>query len=311
MKNLLVALGAILLIYLVITFFVSGMVLDTPHRSLEESYRIGRERWHLNLDSIEASLPPRERVSFRSPVDDLILRGWWYRRDTATCGILLAHGYHDTRVAMLKYTPLFDHCGCDLLLYDHRGFGESDEAYATGGVNEASDLIAAHQYLKELTGLSDDRIGWVGESWGAAAALIAAGSGSIRPAFLVAESPYADWETAITERGVRDFGPVLSLLTPGTFAWVGVRNGTDFAAASPVAYADQIASPVLLVHSRQDTLTAPRQSDLIAERVQADLLTYRPLDWGAWHAHNIVWRPGAYARMVDSFLLVQSAEFCR
>ncbi|MGB3801193.1 MAG: alpha/beta fold hydrolase [Lewinella sp.] len=311
MKKLLVGLGAILLIYLLITFFVSGMVLDTPHRSLDESYRIAKERWHLNLDSIETTLPRREEVSFTSPVDGLTLRAWLYRQDTSTCGIILAHGYNDTRVAMLKYTPVFDRCGCDLLLYDHRGFGDSDEAYATGGVNEAADLVTAHQFLRQATGLSDQQIGWVGESWGASTALIGAGSGGVSPAFVVAESPYSDWETAITERGKRDFGPVLSWLTPGTFTWVGLRNGTDFAAASPLRYAESITTPVLLVHSRQDTLTAPVQSDRIAERIRPDLLTYRPLDWGAWHAHNIVWQPDTYARMVDSFLVANYPAFCR
>ncbi len=310
MKHLLVALGAFLLIYLAVTFFVSGMVLDTPRRSPEESFRIAEERWRLNLDSVQASLPPREDIAFLSPVDGITLRGWYYHRDSATCGVIFAHGYHDTRVAMLKYTPFFNRCGCDLLLYDHRGFGDSDEAFATGGVNEAADLLAAHRFFQERTRLSDDRIGWLGESWGAATVLIAAGQDDIRPAFVIAESPFSDWETAITERGVKDFGPVLSLLTPGTFAWVGWRNGTDFAAASPLRYADRVVSPVLLIHSLQDTLTAPVQSDLIAEQIHPELLTYRPLDWGAWHAHNVVWRPRAYEKMIGDFLRENSAALC-
>ena len=196
------------------------------------------------------------------------------------------------------------------MLYDHRGLGESDEAYATGGVIEASDLLAAHRFLVERTGLSDDRIGWLGESWGAATSLVAAGRGEVEPAFVIAESPFSDWESAITERGRRDFGPLLDLLTPGTFAWVGLRNTSNFDEASPLRSAARISVPVLLVHSRQDTLTAPVQSDRIAEKIPEERLTYRPLDWGAWHAHNVVWRPRAYERMLDTFVRRRAPEFC-
>ncbi|WP_157974239.1 alpha/beta hydrolase [Lewinella sp. IMCC34183] len=310
MKKLLVGLGTLLVIYLLITFVVSNQVLDTPLRTFEESYRIGSERWHLNMDSLRAALPTPEGVSFQSPVDGITLRGWLYRRPESDCAVLFAHGYHDNRVSMLKYTPVFADCHCDLLLYDHRGFGESDEAYATGGVNEARDLLAAHAFLRSATGLPDERIGWVGESWGASAALIAAADSSGRPAFVVAESPYADWESAITERGARQYGPVLSVIAPGTFRWASYRSGVDVAAASPLRAAPDVRAPVLLIHSLADTLTDPAQSDLLAERLPEELLTYRRLNWGAWHAHNIVWRPGEYADLVRRFIAERAPDFC-
>ena len=310
MKRLLVFLGAFVLLYVAVTYVISGMVLDTPQRSLAASYDIARDRWGLDLDSIENGLPPREGVSFSSASGEVSLRGWLFRHDTSRCAVIFTHGYGDNRVSMLKYTPYFNRCGCDLLLYDHRGFGESDEAYATGGVIEARDLLAAHRFLVDRIGLPDEKIGWVGESWGAATTLLAAADGGVSPAFVVAESPFSDWEAAITERGRRDYGPLLSLLTPGTFAWVGYRNGLDLAGASPLRSAAQITAPVLLVHSQQDTLTAPVQSDRIAEEIPDQLLTYRPLDWGAWHAHNVVWRPRAYERMLDTFVRGQSPGFC-
>ncbi|MBB4077808.1 dipeptidyl aminopeptidase/acylaminoacyl peptidase [Lewinella aquimaris] len=310
MKTFLFFLAALVVLYVGITFFVSNLVLDTPNRSLEESYRIATEQWKVNIDSIRGELPPPTEVSFRSPVDGLNLRGWYYQQDNADCAVIFAHGYHDNRLSMLKYTPYFDRCNCDLLLYDHRGFGESDEAYGTGGVNEATDLLAAHAYLKSVTGLPDDRIGWFGESWGAATALLAAGRETVDPAFVIAESPYADWETAITERGVRDFGPVLSALTPGTFRWVSFRSGTDFMSASPLRAGEKIRVPVLLLHSLADTLTAPGQSDLIAEKIDTGLLTYHRLDWGAWHAHNVVWNSREYERLLERFIMHRSPGFC-
>ena len=312
MKKLLFFLGIALLLYLGITYYLSSLVLDTPNRSLEESYGIATGQWHVNIDSLRQELPPAENISFTSPVDGIALRGWYFKRPGgATCGMVLAHGYHDNRMSMLKYTPALQNCGCDLLLYDHRGFGDSEESYGSGGINEATDLLAAHAFLRSQSGLSDAQIGWLGESWGAATALLAAGRGSVQPAFVIAESPYMDWATAITERGVRDYGPALSIFTPGTFRWVAFRNGTDFHAASPLRAVERIAAPVLLLHSKQDTLTSPDQSERIAERIHPELLTYRALDWGAWHAHNVVWRPREFADLVQNFIRERKPEFCR
>ncbi|NJB85536.1 dipeptidyl aminopeptidase/acylaminoacyl peptidase [Lewinella marina] len=310
MKKVLVGLAALLIFYLLITFVISNRVLDTPHRSLEESYRIATERWRLKLDSLQSELPPPQDIEFSSPEGALTLRGWYYRGGQAGCGVIFAHGYNDNRVSMLKYTPYFDRCGCDLLLYDHRGFGDSDDAYASGGIHEARDLLAAHAWFREQTGLADEQIGWVGESWGAATALLAAADGSAWPAFVLAESPYADWHSAITERGVREYGPVLSVLSPGTFQWVNFRGGVDYSAASPAEAADRIRVPVLLFHSLSDTLTAPEQSDRIADRILREYLTYHALDWGAWHAHNVVWRPREYGRLVEEFLNREVPDFC-
>ncbi len=310
MKKFLAFPAFFLLVYLGITYVMSGLVLDTPLRSLEESRTMGAERWHLNLDSLQAALPPPAEVEFANPTDGIVLRGWLFRQPDPSCAVIFSHGYHDNRVSMLKYTPYFDRCGCDLLLYDHRGFGESEEAYATGGVNEAADLLAAHKFLARETGLSDDRIGWLGESWGAATVLLAAGRGTVTPAWIVAESPFADWESAVVERGVRDYGPALALLTPGTFWWVSQRSGTDFYTASPLLAAERIDAPVLLLHSLSDTLTAPAQSDRIAERIRPELLTYHALDWGAWHAHNVVWRPRAYEELMMEFVVRVRPGFC-
>ena len=310
MKKLLVFLGLIVALYIGVTYYLSSLVLDTPNRSLEESYGIATQQWHVNVDSLRAALPTAEDVSFASPVDGITLRGWYFPRPDARCGVVMAHGYHDNRMSMIKYTPAFQDCGCDLLLYDHRGFGESDESYGSGGINEATDLLAAHAYLKQRAGLSDGQIGWLGESWGAATVLQAAGRGTVQPAFVVAESPYTDWATAITERGVKDYGTVLSALTPGTFRWVAYRSGTKFETASPLQAAERIQVPVLLFHSRQDTLTSPEQSDRIAEKIRPDLLTYHALDWGAWHAHNVVWRPREYTDLVRTFIREQRPDFC-
>ncbi|MTB50495.1 alpha/beta hydrolase [Lewinella sp. W8] len=307
MRKLILFLATMVVLYLGVTYFFSGLILHTPDRDLATVYQMNQERWSLNLDSLLRTLPGQESVEFVSGYDDIKLKGWLFLPDTVTCGVVMAHGYSVNRANMLKYAPIFADCNCALMLYDHRGHGESDEAYGSGGYHEASDLITATEILREKTDLTMDKIGWFGESWGGATVLLAAARQEApKPAWVVAESPFADWESAVMERGVKDYGPALYALTPGAFTWTGFRAGVSFDEVSPVLAAKDIDVPVLLLHSRADTLTAPEQSDRIAKNIRPELLTYHALDWGAWHAHNIIWRRDEYTRIVRDFV----GDFC-
>jgi dipeptidyl aminopeptidase/acylaminoacyl peptidase len=304
MRKLLILLAVLLIAYLGITWFFSGLILHTPDRDVALVYQMNEDRWNIDLDSLRKTLPPQEEVSFVSPHDGIELKGWLFRPDSARCGVVMAHGYSMNRANMLKYTPVFDSCRCALLLYDHRGHGESaPEAYGSGGYHEATDLIAANDFLRETTGLPQDRIGWFGESWGAATVLIASGrEDAPSPAWVVSESAYANWETAVMERGLKEYGNVLKALTPGAFAWTSLRNDFDFDAASPLLAAPNINVPVLLFHSSADTLTYPVQFDQLEAALQPEILTAHKLDWGAWHAHNIIWRRAEYTDIVMDFV---------
>lgn len=304
MRKLLWALAILILIYLGVTWFFSGLILHTPDRDYATVVQMNKDRWGLDLDSLQKTLPNREEISFKSPVDDITLYGWLYRPDSARCGVVMAHGYSVNRANMLKYAPIFDSCHCALLLYDHRGHGTSSpETFGSGGYHEATDLLAANDFLLAQTGLSQDRVGWFGESWGAATVLLAAGrEGAAQPAWVISESSFADWESAVMERGIKDYGNGLNALTPGAFTWTEIRAGVVFSKVSPVKAAPEIKAPVLLLHSAADTLTYPVQFDQLKAAFNPAVLTARKLNWGAWHAHNIIWRRQEYTDMVLDFV---------
>lgn len=304
MRKLLIFLAVILAAYLSITWFFSSLILHTPDRDVALVYQMNKDRWNIDLDSLRKTLPPQEEVSFKSPHDGIDLKGWLFRPDSARCGVVMAHGYSMNRANMLKYAPIFDGCRCALLLYDHRGHGESvPEAYGSGGYHEATDLIAANDFLRETTGLAQERIGWFGESWGGAAVLLAAArEDAPKPAWVVSESSFADWESAIMERGLKDYGNGLKMLTPGAFTWTGFRGGVNFDEVSPLLAAPRITVPVLLFHSSADTLTYPIQFDQLEAAFRPGMVAAHKLDWGAWHAHNIIWRRQEYSEMVLDFV---------
>ncbi|MCX8212010.1 MAG: alpha/beta fold hydrolase [Lewinella sp.] len=304
MRKLLIFLAILLVIYLGITWFFSSLVLHTPDRDVALVVQMNKDRWNIDLDSLRKTLPPQEEISFKSPYDGIDLKGWLFRPDSARCGVVMAHGYSMNRANMLKYAPVFDSCRCALLLYDHRGHGESaPEAYGSGGHHEATDLIAANNFLKETIGLPQERIGWFGESWGGATVLLAAArEDAPKPAWVISESSFADWESAIMERGLKDYGNGLKMLTPGAFTWASFRAGVDFDEVSPILAAAKIDVPVLLFHSSADTLTYPVQFDQLEAAFKPGTVTAYKLDWGAWHAHNIIWRRQEYTDMVLDFV---------
>ena len=306
MKKWIVGLVIVLIAYLGITYFFSGLILNTPNRDVATVYQMNKDRWNWDLDSLFNTLPPMEEIEFSSPHDGITLRGWLFEPDTVRCGIVFTHGWSVNRANMLKYTPVFRDCDCAMLLYDHRGHGASDEAYGTGGSVEATDLIAASKLLGERFNLAPQQIGWYGESWGGSTVIQAAVRAENKPAWIVAESPFSDWYSAVMERGIKDYGNGLKALTPGAFAWSSYRSGVDFNSVSPVKAAAELEVPLLLFHSKADTLTGPGQSDLIAAATPPELLTYHPLDWGAWHAHNVIWRPEEYRKLVLDFV----GDFC-
>ena len=302
MRKLLYAVLVVAALYLGITYFFSGLILHTPDRDIATVYRMNMDRWGLDLDSLRQTLPPMEEMELKSTVDGAELKGWLFRPDTVRCGVVFAHGYSVNRANMLKYAPIFDDCGCALLLYDHRGHGESADTYGSGGYHEATDLITASEWLAKTTGLTHDRIGWFGESWGGATAILAARRAATKPAWVVSESSFADWESAVMERGLKDYGEGLRVLTPGAFAWTSYRAGVTFADVSPVKAVKELDVPLLLFHSKADTLTYPVQGDLLAAAAKSETTTYHALDWGAWHAHNIIWDRPQYTSMVLDFV---------
>ena len=104
------------------------------------------------------------------------------------------------------------------------------------------------------------------------------------------------------ERGLKDYGNGLNALTPGAFTWTGIRAGVVFDQVSPLLAAPKIKVPVLLLHSAADTLTYPAQFDRLEAAFDPAIVTARKLDWGAWHAHSIMWRRPEYTAMVLDFV---------
>ena len=319
--------AALALVYVAAGFALSELVLrPAQRRSVAESHQALREGWGYDQAAILDALSTPREVTFASATEGLALRGWLFEPggvDSAAapapprCGIVMAHGITENRANVLKYARVLEDCGCSMLLYDHRGHGLSDGETLSGGDFEGRDVLAARRFLAGEAGLALEDIGLVGESWGAAAVLLAAARAGAddadaepSPAFVVADSPYASWRDAIVERADKRYGRWLRALLPVTFAWVEWRSGAEMDEAAPAAHAARIDAPTLLVHSLADTITPPVHSERIGAALGAGVGEVRLLDWGAWHAHNALARPGEYGAMVRGFLRRRGVPAC-
>jgi uncharacterized protein len=287
--------------YLGISYYFADLIIGGETQTLADS---AAQQARILSD---LALPPPEAVTIDA--GDVTLSGFYYDNDQpGNCAALLLHGYTSTRYGALQYAPLFWERGCDLLAYDARGHGESSDAYHTFGYYEKQDGRAAYDWLLARTGLSPDRIGIAGISYGAATAL------QMLPllpdaAFVLADSPYRSWPAIVSHQAEVQFGEWATWFAPGAFFVIGLRTGADGTAVSPETAVAQSTIPVLLVHAREDSFTPAAHAEAIYAVANPATAELHVTDWGADHGLSIIVDYDAFDDLVDGFLAVQAPGF--
>lgn len=173
-----------------------------------------------------------ESVRF-STEDGLTLDGWFVPSPGAQQVILFFHGNAGNISHRIESLRLFHELGFDCMIFDYRGYGRSDGKPSEHGTYR--DAEAAWRYLTVERNIPPQRIVLLGRSLGAAIATQLASRHT--PAALVIESAF----TSLTD------------LAAKVYWFVPVRLLSRY--HYPVArYLKSVASPVLVVHSRDDEL---------------------------------------------------------
>lgn len=285
------------------SWFFASVLIARPTQTLAESAALVKKT------PADVGLPAPADVTFSS--GEVTLAGWYFANERdGDCGVVLLHGYTSTRYGVLNYAPLFWERGCDLLLYDARGHGESNGRYHTYGYYEKEDARAAALWLAAQSGLPLGKIGLMGVSYGAATSLQAA---PLLPelAFIIADSPYQDLETIIRYQAVQQYGPAVQIMIPGAWLVAELRANFDVEDVSPANSAAQAQPPILLIHSLSDTYTPPANSQAIYARSNLSRTVLHLTDWGASHGDDIKINFGGYVELVDLFLQSYAPGFGR
>ncbi len=235
--------------------------------------------------------------------DNVSLKGSYLKNpnDSVFCGAVVSHGWGGNRMGGAEYVPYFWKKGCDIILYDHRGHGESGGSLGTWSILERKDHLAFSEVLMRMSGLSLDQIGWIGKSWGAAAVL-AASSVTPEVGFILADSPYRDIKSAVNERALRRYGSWIEIFYPITYFLVQWRAQFDLDEANIEALASEIRVPTLLIHSQSDDQTSSWQSVDINKKLNHEYAIFHHTNWGSQHCKDMKDHPQKYEALIDDFL---------
>jgi len=195
--------------------------------------------------------------------DGLKLKGWWIDRGSEKT-IIPLHGYTSSRWGfyIIPMIETLAKSGYNVLAFDFRAHGESEGKYTTVGDRELIDLISAIDWLKKEKPSSDKRIGLIGYSMGAMVAIRALAEDE-RVCCAVADSPpmYLDKTGA---RSLKYFANLPKWLY--YFVKPISKMITGAKEVHPIAYADRVKKPLLLIAGEKDPIVKVEEVKEFYER---------------------------------------------
>jgi uncharacterized protein len=209
---------------------------------------------HKRVGPPPADLPARS-IEFHNAAGNL-LRGWFVAGEPGDPGVLLMHGSHETRRAMLGRARFLHRHGYSVLLFDFHPYGESEGDRTTFGYTEAGDAAAAVALLRSLVPAVP--IGAVGFSLGGAASLL--GPQPLPVDALVLEAVYPDIEDAVANRLRLRLGAIGPWFTPLLTLQVHPRWGVRLDQLRPIDAIKRVHAPVFIIAGSDDPRTTLAES---------------------------------------------------
>ena len=224
-----------------VAWYASNRVNPRPLRGYFEAYTF--TPWELGI--------PFETVTLTSE-DGLRLRAWWLPRPETQRVVVGAHGHTGGKHDLLGIGAGLWRAGNNVLLFDFRGRGDSDEAPNTLAHREVGDMRTAVRYAQSR--VENARLGAIGFSMGAAVTLLAAAQ---EPAIeaVVADSPFAT-AADVVSNGLRASlrVPPGPLIAAADLA-IAARYGYRISQVRPIDAVTHLAPrPLLLIHGTADSL---------------------------------------------------------
>ena len=188
------------------------------------------------------------------------LVGWWIQPTKPKGTILLYHGYSETKSILLPEANAFYHMGFNVFLLDFRGSGESDGNVTSLGYREADDVTCSYQAIKKKNPM--EPIILYGRSMGSTAILRAIAVEHIQPQAVILECPYNTMLDTVNNRFASMHLPSFPAAYLMVF-WGGVQFQTNPFRETPIKYAAQIQTSVLLLHGEKDPRVTLEQANQV------------------------------------------------
>lgn len=262
-------------------FILSGVVLVLPVRRT-------------------VSPPPPDLMSTDVAIQSRsgsLLRGWMVRGEQGAGAVVLLHGVHADRSAMVARMRFLRAAGYSVLAVDLQGHGESSGKFITFGHLEALDAEAAVAFVGETQ--PGERIGVIGTSLGGAAALL--GPRPLHVDAMVLEAVYPDIRSALANRIAARLGTTAGrFLAPLYLRLMPLILHVSEEQLRPIDRIADAASPLLLMAGTADRYTTIAESHALFERAR-EPKRFWSVD-GAAHVDLAAYAQEAYRAQVLSFL---------
>ncbi|GAC1396455.1 MAG: alpha/beta hydrolase [Chloroflexota bacterium] len=194
---------------------------------------------------------PHEPVAFAA-VDGVVLRGWWFPRDNTGHVVIGLPGHRREKHELLGIGSALWRSGFNVLLFDFRGCGESDDAPRSLAYRELADSAAAVDFVSSR--VDGARIGLIGYSMGAAVAILTAAVDE-RIDAIVVDSPFFGIREVISHAYRRRNLPVFPMVYLADI-WNQMRFGYRYSAVRPADVIARIAPRhILLIHGENDEVS--------------------------------------------------------
>lgn len=201
--------------------------------------------------------------------------------------VVMAHGFGSVRALRLyAYAERFVAAGYVVVVFDYRGFGESDGAprQVLDIAMQHADWRAALEHARSLPGVDAGRVVAWGTSFAGGHVITVAGQGEPLAA-IIAQVPHVSGPAAVRSTGLR---AALRAVVPGVRDVVGARLGRDpvyIASVDVPGRTAMMTSPdaypgmLRLVH--ESGLSEDAYPRTVAARIALSIGAYSPRRWAA------------------------------
>jgi uncharacterized protein len=222
-----------------------------------------------------------------------LLSGWLSLITPQAPVIILTHGTPGNRVSMLQRAAFLYKHGYNVLLFDFQSYGRSQGVMSTLGMVESEDILAAISFLHGLPDTMYSKIGVLGLSMGATAAVLAASRSSDIVA-LVAESCPVDATRVLAD--VPD-----DATREADRQLVEEVYGVDITQARPIDDVNKLAghAAIFFINGNADDITPLPGMQALYQAAGAPKQYW--IVPNAGHAQSFAVDPGGYMQRVDAF----------
>lgn len=235
-------------------------------------------------------LVPYDEVEFKTE-DSITIKGWYvHAKNPTDKAIIVCHGYPMDKGNVIDLAKPF-HDNYNILLFDFRGLGESGGTFTTIGLKETRDFNAAVSYLRDK-GMK--KIGALGFSMGGAVIIMA---NNPYVSAVVADSAFAELAplVAVIYAHFRIFKHPFIYCTKLVARYI---FRVDMSKVSPLKAIRDFKAPLLLIHSKVDSLVTVKNSELLHEACPHSELWIVP---SALHGETHFQSPDEYDSRTLSF----------